>query len=123
MTLEDALSRFAVTLSVLQTPDAVRRVASEICEDAAAEGVSTLEIRFAPQLHHGAPIEAIVDAAIEGAAGRAGLILCGLYGEPPDVLEKLVAVARGRREVVGIDLAGGPAKSHAFQLEDYAVPF
>src|SRR5262245_57753071 len=74
MGLAEALSRFAFTLSLLQTPDAVKRVAAEICEDAAAEGITTLELRFAPQLHRGAPIEAIVDAALEGAAGRAGLI-------------------------------------------------
>ena len=37
MGLAGALERFAITLAVLQTPAAVRRVASEICEDAAAE--------------------------------------------------------------------------------------
>src|SRR6185369_6374685 len=84
MGLDAALSRFAFTLSLLQSPAAVKRVAAEICEDAAAEGVTTLEIRFAPQLHRGAGIEAIVEAAITGIAGRAGLILCGLYGEPPE---------------------------------------
>ena len=101
----------------------VRRIAGEICEDAAAEGVTTLEIRFAPQLHQGAPIEAIVEAAVEGAAGRAGIILCGLYGEPPEVLGALVEVAASRPGVVGIDLAGGPATGHSFSLRDYAAPF
>src|SRR5438309_533107 len=81
MGLEDALSKFAFTLRLLARPDHVRRVASEICEDAGAEGVATLEIRFAPQLH--GSLEAFVDAAVHGAAGRAGIILCGLYGEPP----------------------------------------
>jgi adenosine deaminase len=123
MGLEAALARFAFTLSLLQTPDSVRRVAAEMCEDAAAEGVTTLEIRFAPQLHRDAPIEAIIDAALEGAAGRAGLILCGLYGEPPDVLLSLVEAAKTRPGVVGIDLAGGPTPSHAFRLRDYARPF
>src|SRR5688572_26447207 len=51
MGLAAALAKFEVTLSLLQTPAAVRRVAAEMCEDAAADGVSTLEIRFAPQLH------------------------------------------------------------------------
>ena len=63
MGLHEALERFGWTLSVLQSCDAVRQVAGEICEDAAAEGATTLEIRFAPQLHQGAPMEAIVDAA------------------------------------------------------------
>lgn len=123
MGLEAALARFAYTLSLLQAPDAVRRVASEMCEDAAAEGVTTLEIRFAPQLHGGAAPEAIVDAALEGIAGRAGLILCGLYGEPLDMLTRLVDIASSRRGVVGIDLAGGPAPSHDWGMRDYAPAF
>jgi len=123
MGLAQALQRFAWTLSTLQSADAVKRVAGEICEDAVAEGVTTLEIRFAPQLHLDAAMEAIVDAAIEGVDGRAGLILCGLYGEPPEVLDRLVEVARSRRAVVGIDLAGGPAPAHDFGMLDYAPAF
>jgi adenosine deaminase len=123
MGLEAALARFAFTLSLLQEPSAVRRVAAEMCEDAAAEGVTTLEIRFAPQLHGGAPVESIVDAALEGAAGRAGIILCGLYGEPVSVLNQLLNTAASRPGVVGIDLAGGPAPGHAFGMLDYAPAF
>jgi adenosine deaminase len=123
MGLEAALARFAFTLSLLQSPAAVRRVAAEICEDAHAEGVTTLEIRFAPQLHRGADVATIIDAALAGIAGRAGLVLCGLYGEPPEVLEELVDAARTRPGVVGIDLAGGPAPAHRFGLRDYAPPF
>lgn len=123
MGLDAALARFAFTLSLLQEPSAVRRVASEMCEDAAAEGVTTLEIRFAPQLHGGASASAIVDAALEGAAGRAGLILCGLYGDPARVLERLVEVAATRPGVVGIDLAGGPAPGHTSGMVDYAPAF
>jgi adenosine deaminase len=123
MGLQAALARFAFTLSLLQTPAAVRRVAAEMVEDAAAEGVTTLEVRFAPQLHRGAAPEAIVEAALEGLAGRAGLLLCGLYGEDPGVLDHLVAVAATRPGVVGIDLAGGPAPGHAYALSDYERPF
>ena len=99
------------------------RVAAEICEDAAALGVETLEIRFAPQLHSGAELEEIVDAAIDGIGGRAGLILCGLYGEPPAIFDRFVEAARTRPAVVGIDLAGGPAPSHSFGMGDYAEAF
>ncbi len=123
MGLDEALARFSVILSVLQQPAAVRRVASEICEDAAEDGVTTLEIRFAPQLHRGAKPAAIVDAALEGINRRAGLILCGLYGESPAVLTDLVELAATRTGVVGIDLAGGPASGHQWQLADYAAPF
>jgi adenosine deaminase len=123
MGLEQALARFAVTLSVLQSAELVERVASEICEDAEREGVTTLEIRFAPQLHRGAPMERVVDAALAGIGKRAGLILCGLYGEPPDLVEALVAIAEPRKGVVGIDLAGGPAPGARWSLTDYEAPF
>lgn len=123
MGLGEALSRFAFTLSLLQRPEAVRRVAAEMCDDAAAENVSSLEIRFAPQLHRGAAMEEIVDAALEGIAGRAGLLLCGLYGEPPALLDRLVSIAATRRGVVGLDLAGGPVPAHEVRLGDYRAPF
>ncbi len=123
MGLAAALSRFAFTLSLLREPAAVARVAAEMCEDAAEEGVATLEIRFAPQLHTGATLPAIIDAALAGMAGRAGLILCGLYGEPPEVLFALVEAARSRPGVVGIDLAGGPGPAPRYRLADYAPAF
>ena len=123
MGLKDALARFEVTLSVLQAPGEVRRVAGEICEDARSEGVGTLEIRFAPQLHRGAPSEDIVDAALTGIDGRAGLILCGLYGEDPAVIESLVDIGIRRKGVVGVDLAGGPAPGHSWSMADYATAF
>jgi adenosine deaminase len=118
MGLQAALEKFAFTLSLLQTPEAVRRVAKEICEDAAADSVTTLEIRFAPQLHRGAPIEAIVDAAADSGAR---LILCALYGEPPSLVEKLVDVAISRPAVVGIDLAGAPGST--FSFAEYGAAF
>ena len=121
MGLAAALARFEFTLSLLG-PAAVRRVASEMCEDAAEDGVGTLEIRFAPQLHAGG-IEATIDAALEGIDGRAGLILCGLYGEEPSVLSGLIRCALSRPGVVGIDLAGGPTPAQSFGLADYAAPF
>src|SRR5512143_3553641 len=94
MGLAAALRCFDLSLALLQEPAAVRRVAAEICDDAEREGVTTLELRFAPQLHQGATAAAIVEAAAEGVQGRAGLVLCGLYGEDPSVLEGLVLIAR-----------------------------
>ena len=123
MGLDAALARFAFTLALLQEPHVVRRIAGEMCEDAADEGVGTLEIRFAPQLHRGGAIEAVVDAALEGAAGRAGIILCGLFGEPPEMLLGLVQVAASRPGVVGIDIAGGCSPEHRAAIADYAPAF
>ncbi len=123
MGLEGALARFELTLAVLQSPEAVLRVAAEICEDAEREGVTCLEIRFAPQLHEGGLLEEIVDAALEGIDGRAGLILCALYGEPVARVESLVDLAAPRPGVVAIDLAGGPSPGHAWRMADYAPAF
>jgi len=123
MGLDAALSRFAFTLSLLQKPNEVRRIASEMCEDAAREGVTTLEIRFAPQLHRGAKVPEIVDAAVDGAAGRAGIVLCGLWGEPVSVVMELVEAARTRPGVVGLDLAGGPSPTSRVHMPDYAPAF
>lgn len=123
MGITACLDRFRFTLSLLQDPGSVRRVAAEICEDAEAEGVATLEIRFAPQLHKKSSIDKVIDAALDGIDGRAGLVLCSLFGENPSVLMKLVEAARGRPGVVGIDLAGGPAADHAFRLDDYRDAF
>jgi adenosine deaminase len=94
-----------------------------MCDDAAADGVTTLEIRFAPQLHDPLQPERIVDAALEGIDGRAGLILCGLYGESPEQLQKLVRIGATRPGVVGLDLAGGPTDSQLWRLRDYRAPF
>ena len=123
MGLEAALERFRVTLAVLQGEAAVRRVAAEICADAEREGVTTLEVRFAPQLHLNSGMHRIVDAVLDGLGGRAGLILCTLYGEPPEVIDRLVAIAADRPGVVGIDLAGAPRPTHSWGMADYAPAF
>lgn len=122
MGLGAALARFRVTVAVLQRADALRRVASEICEDAAASRVTTLELRFAPQLHAALSIEAAIEAALDGIAGRAGLILCALHGEAPASVEALVRAGAAHRGVVGIDLAGSGSDGPGV-LSDYAAPF
>src|SRR5918997_5592314 len=45
--LEEYLERFSITLSVMQTEDALDRVAYELAEDAAREGVRYIEVRYA----------------------------------------------------------------------------
>lgn len=49
--LDEYLRGFGITGSVLQSAPALKRVARELMEDNAAEGVRYLEVRFAPQLH------------------------------------------------------------------------
>lgn len=123
MPLPDFLERLGPILQLIQRPEDVRRVADEACQDAAAEGVTRLELRIAPQLHRGGSPAEVLDAALAGVAGRAGLVVCGLMGEPPQVLAELVELAATRPGVVGIDLAGLPLPEHRWILEDHAPAF
>jgi adenosine deaminase len=68
--LGEYLEGFRYTVAVLQTEDALERAARELCEDAFAEGVCYLEIRYAPQLHVSPqlPLEAVARAVARGIA-------------------------------------------------------
>ncbi|MCC7195478.1 MAG: adenosine deaminase [Gemmatimonadaceae bacterium] len=126
--LEDYLTRFEITLAVLQRADALERVTWELLEDAHADGVRYIEIRYCPalSLRGGLTLDEIVAAprrAMERATTafgiRSGLIICSLRHLPPATSMDLsrLAVAHAGRGVVGFDLAGGeagnPAAPHA----------
>ncbi|MGH3204171.1 MAG: adenosine deaminase, partial [Streptosporangiaceae bacterium] len=49
--LEVYLDAFRHTVAVMQTPEALTRVAAECAEDLADDGVVYAEVRFAPELH------------------------------------------------------------------------
>ena len=67
-TLEEYLERFALPTKVLQTEHAIERVAFDMVETLAKEGVTYAEVRFAPQLHtqKGLTQAQVVEAAIRG---------------------------------------------------------
>jgi len=125
--LEDYLRVFDVTLSVMQTEDALERVAYELMEDCAAENVWYCEVRYSPILHirQGLALTQIVDAVLRGLrrgerdfGTRSGLIICGMRNINPETsmrLAELTAAYKGRG-VVAFDLAGAednfPAKHH-----------
>ncbi|MCF7818047.1 MAG: adenosine deaminase family protein [Kiritimatiellales bacterium] len=69
--LGEYLAGFAYTVGVLQTLENLERAAFELAEDAYAEGVRYMEVRFAPQLHvtHSTEIGAIVRAVFQGLEG------------------------------------------------------
>jgi adenosine deaminase len=125
--LADYLKIFDITLSVMQERDALYRVAYELAEDAAAENVRHLEVRYSPILHRQKrmALEAVVDAVIAGLAdaGRrynvsTGVIICGIRSMNPrySVVLAELAVAYKGRGVLAFDLAGQekdyPAKAH-----------
>src|SRR5215218_4600009 len=130
--LEDYLERFAITLSVMQSESALERIAYELAEDAAADGVRYIEVRYAPVLNtrEGLSLETAVEAPLHGLAraerahGIVGrVIVCALRHMPQSVSQELaeLAVAYRHHGVVGFDLAGGelgnPARLHAAAFE------
>src|SRR3954467_9154619 len=126
--LEDYLARFDVTLAVMQTAEALERIAYELSIDAARDGVRYIEVRYAPVLNvrRGLSLGEAVEAPLRGleraekdGGAMARVIICGLRHLSPDVSMELarLAVAYKQRGVVGFDLAGGelgnPASPHA----------
>jgi adenosine deaminase len=126
--LEQYLERFAVTLSVMQSERALERVAYELAEDAARDGVRYIEVRYAPVLNvrGGLTLEQAVEAPLRGLAraetdhgiiGR--VIVTAIRNMSAGVSQELaeLAVAYKQKGVVGFDLAGGelghPASVHA----------
>jgi len=131
--LNSLLSMFEITLSVLQTEEALYRVAYELVEDCAEENVSYLEVRYSPILHtkKGLNLVRIMDVVLEGLRAarkkygtKNGVIVCGIRTISPEISLKLaeLAVAYKYHGVLGFDLAGiedqYPAKDHkeAFYL-------
>ncbi|MEV4439583.1 adenosine deaminase [Streptomyces sp. NPDC049577] len=66
--LERYLETFAHTCAVMQTREALVRVAAECAEDLAADGVVYAEVRYAPEQHleAGLTLEEVVEAVNEG---------------------------------------------------------
>ena len=130
--LEDYLERFAITLSVMQTERALERIAYELAEDAAHDGVRYIEVRYAPVLNvrEGLSLEQAVEAPLRGLARaeadhgiKGRVIVTAIRNMAPSVSQELaeLAVAFKRQGVVGFDLAGGeagnPAKAHRKAFE------
>lgn len=114
------LETFEHTVAVMQTEDALRRVAREAVLDLAADGVVYTEQRYAPEQHlrGGLSLQQVVDAVQEGfregvveAAGlgrtiRVGTLLSAMrQADHGDEIAAL-AVANRDRGVVGFDIAG-----------------
>ncbi|WP_205876657.1 adenosine deaminase [Mycobacterium camsae] len=121
--LERYLEPFSHTVAVMQTPEALYRVAYECVEDLAADSVVYAEIRFAPELHinRGLSFDEVVDAVLAGFA--AGEQVCAAAGTPLKVRCLVTAMRHAAmsreiaelairfrdRGVVGFDIAGAEA--------------
>ena len=115
------------TIAVMQTEEALERVAYETMEDMKKDGVVYLETRFAPIFHtqRGLRTEGIVRAVLRGLERgkqkfgvRYGLLLCAMRNMNPTVSQEIAELAVDFRDhgVVGVDLAGEeggyPPKKH-----------
>ncbi|GBE65760.1 adenosine deaminase [Mycobacterium sp. MFM001] len=121
--LERYLEPFAHTVAVMQTPEALHRVAYECVEDLAADSVVYAEVRFAPELHinRGLSFDEVVDAVLAGfadgekaaaAAGRAITVRCLVTAMRHAALSREIAELAIRfrdKGVVGFDIAGAEA--------------
>lgn len=131
--LVEYLKAFDITLSVMQTEDALYRSAYELAQDSARENVRYMEVRYAPMLHarRGLRMAAVVEAVLAGLRQaekdlgiESSVIICGIRNISPESSLEMarLAVAYKNRGIVGFDLAGAeydhPAKHHrdAFQL-------
>ncbi len=131
--LVEYLRGFEITLKVMQTEEALERVAFELAEDAHRENVRYMEVRYSPMLHtqRGLKLTKVVEAVLAGLRRaretygiKANVIICGIRNISPESSYQMaeLAVAYKNRGVVGFDLAGAeadnPAKhhKHAFQL-------
>jgi adenosine deaminase len=117
------LETFGHTVGVMQTREALIRVAAECAEDLAADGVVYAEVRFAPELHveAGLELDAVVEAVLEGF--RAGTARAAEHGRRIRVGCLLTAMRHAARSreiaelavryrdlgVVGFDIAGAEA--------------
>ena len=130
--LDEYLSRFALTIAVLQTPEAIERVAWEMVADAASDGVRHLEVRYCPALstRAGLSLDEVLAAEWSGLQrGSAdfgvgvGMINCTLRHLDPDQSAEIARVSVQWRErgVVAFDIAGSeahfPGAPHAAAFE------
>jgi adenosine deaminase len=125
------LEAFEHTVGVMQTADALRRVAFEAATDLADDGVVYAEVRFAPEQHLEAGlsmdevVEAVLDGFDAGSSGRAievRTLLTAMRTNARSLEIAELAVRHRDQGVVGFDIAGReagyPPTRHldAFQL-------
>ena len=116
--LELYLEPFKYTVAVMQTREALIRVAAECAEDLAADGIVYAEVRFAPELHldGGLQPDEVVEAVLEGfrlGSAASGIIVRGLLTGMRTTARSLeiaeLAVRYRDLGVVGFDIAGAEA--------------
>jgi adenosine deaminase len=126
------LTTFDVTIAVMQTHDALVRVAREFVEDLAADGVVWGEIRWAPEQHLQAglsldeAVEAVqqgLDEGVEAARGagtsiRVGQLVSAMRHADRGLEIAQLALRHRDTGTVGFDIAGAEAGFPPARMRD-----
>jgi adenosine deaminase len=126
------LTTFDVTIAVMQTRDALVRVAREFVEDLAADGVVWGEIRWAPEQHlqQGLSLDEAVEAVqqgldegVEAARGagtsiRVGQLVSAMRHADRGLEIAQLALRHRDTGTVGFDIAGAEAGFPPARLRD-----
>ncbi|MEV8633290.1 adenosine deaminase [Streptosporangium sp. NPDC051023] len=116
--LERYLETFDHTVGVMQTREALVRVAAECAEDLAADGMVYAEVRYAPEQHTsaGLSLEEVIEAVLEGfrvgSEGRGikvGTLLTAMRHQARSMEIAELAVRYRDVGVAGFDIAGAEA--------------
>lgn len=125
--LAQYLEGFGTTIAVMQSKEALERIAYEAIVDAALDNIAYIEIRFHPgfHTHKGLTLEGVMNAVLSGfergekETGVAwGVIVCAMRNMDPAISVEMAELAISYRDkgVIGFDLAGEesghPPKKH-----------
>lgn len=136
--LNEYLEKFELPIKVLQSREALQRVARELALDLKRENVVYAEVRFAPMQHVNMHCtkEQVVEAVLAGFASVRGIIvktiLCMMRNASIEENKMVIELANTYKEecVVALDLAGAEAlyKTDTFeslfeQARKLGIPF
>ncbi|WP_242889153.1 adenosine deaminase [Actinomadura litoris] len=116
--LERYLETFDHTVGVMQSAEALTRVAYECAEDLAEDGIVYAEVRYAPEQHvtEGLTLEQVVEAVLDGFARaradhgiRVGALVTAMRHQARSKEIAELAVRYRDAGVVGFDIAGAEA--------------
>lgn len=121
-TFDNFLAKFNTLRMFYRSPEVIERITHEAVEDAARDNVRYLELRFTPVALSRAerfPLENVVDWVVKAAkeAEKKYKVMVRLIAsvnrhEAIELAEQVawIAVAKGRENIVGLDLAGNEAE-------------
>lgn len=125
--LVEYLKTFDLTIAVMQTRDALRRVAREAVEDLAATGAVYAEFRWAPEQHTASglsldeTVEAVQEGIEEGQAAtgiRARQLVSAMRQNDRGLEIAELALRHRARGVAGFDIAGPEAGFPPSRMRD-----